>query len=96
MKVLVANSRKMRSIYENERKSDGRDAEQLARIARVDPKLLHPIEHGSQEDCGWNKYGAQGCCWRFERKDLHPDPRRSQENVPLPRAQTTATAKSST
>jgi transposase len=58
MKVLVANSRKMRSIYENERKSDGRDAEQLARIAREDPKLSHPIEQGSQEDCGWNKYGC--------------------------------------
>ena len=45
----VANPRKTRAIYENERKSDRRDAMMLARLARLDPTLLHPIEHGSQE-----------------------------------------------
>ena len=48
-KVLVANPRKVRAIYQNERKSDVRDAEMLARIGRLDPKLLHPTRHGSEE-----------------------------------------------
>lgn len=43
--VLVANSRKLRLIYENRRKSDQVDAMYLARIARLDPKLLAPVEH---------------------------------------------------
>ena len=49
MNVLVANPRKLRAIYQSERKSDVRDAEMLARIGRLDPKLLHPIKHGSEE-----------------------------------------------
>lgn len=47
--VLVANARKMRAIYTNERKSDELDAMMLARIGRMDPKLLHPIQHGSEQ-----------------------------------------------
>lgn len=43
--VLVANARKLRLIYQNESKDDRRDAEHLARLARVDPRLLHPIRH---------------------------------------------------
>src|SRR5829696_940208 len=49
--VLVANPRKLRLIYANKRKIDEVDAENLARLARVDPKLLHPLRHrgeGSQ------------------------------------------------
>jgi transposase len=38
--VLVANARKTRLIYANKRKTDEVDAENLARLARVDPKLL--------------------------------------------------------
>src|SRR5215211_7102367 len=38
--VLVANARKMRLIYANKRKTDEIDAENLARLARLDPKLL--------------------------------------------------------
>src|SRR5215211_7150859 len=38
--VLVANARKLRLIYANKRKTDEIDAENLARLARVDPKLL--------------------------------------------------------
>ena len=49
MEVIVANPRKVRAIWKDERKSDKRDAEMLARIGRVDPKLLHPIRHGSEE-----------------------------------------------
>lgn len=43
--VLVANPRKTRLIYQNRGKQDPVDAEALARIARVDPKLLYPVEH---------------------------------------------------
>jgi transposase len=47
--VLVANPRKLRLIYRNESKDDRLDAERLARLARVDPKLLHPIRHRDGE-----------------------------------------------
>lgn len=47
--VLVANARKLRAIYTNERKCDELDARMLAKIARLDPELLHPIEHVSAE-----------------------------------------------
>jgi transposase len=43
--VLVANARKLRLIYANKRKTDEIDAENLARLARVDPKLLYPLQH---------------------------------------------------
>lgn len=47
--VLIANPRRLRAIYENKNKGDRVDAEYLARIARVDPKLLYPIQHRSEE-----------------------------------------------
>jgi transposase len=47
--VVVANPRKTRLIYENRRKSDRVDAQHLARLARADPELLHPIRHRSRE-----------------------------------------------
>jgi transposase len=43
--VLVANARKLRLIYENDRKSDRLDAASLARVGRLDPTLLAPIRH---------------------------------------------------
>ena len=43
--VIVANPRKLRMIFQNESKCDRLDAEQLARVARLDPKLLYPIQH---------------------------------------------------
>jgi transposase len=43
--VLVANSRKLRLIYANRRKTDEVDAENLAPLARLDPKLLYPLKH---------------------------------------------------
>lgn len=43
--VIVANPRKLRLIYRNDRKSDRVDAEYLARIGRLDPKLLSPVHH---------------------------------------------------
>jgi transposase len=47
--VLVANARKLRLIYSNKRKTDQIDAENLARLARLDPKLLYPLKHRSEE-----------------------------------------------
>lgn len=47
--VYVANARKLRLIYENRKKDDRVDAEYLARLARVDPRLLSPIHHRSAE-----------------------------------------------
>jgi transposase len=47
--TIVANSRKIPTITENESKNDGNDAEQLARLAACDPRLLSPLQHRSQE-----------------------------------------------
>jgi transposase len=47
--VIVSNPRKVRAIYQHERKSDRRDALMLARIARMEPALLYPVEHGREE-----------------------------------------------
>ena len=49
-RIVVANPRKVRAIFESENKSDDRDSEQLARIARVDVALLHPVVHGGEEE----------------------------------------------
>ena len=43
--VIVANSRKLRLIYENPNKDDRVDALYLARLARLEPALLSPVEH---------------------------------------------------
>ena len=45
--VIVANSRKLRFIYASNDKSDPVDAEALARVGRLDPTLLAPIQHRS-------------------------------------------------
>jgi transposase len=47
--VLVANARKLRLIYANKRKTDEIDAENLARLARVDPRLLYPLKHRGED-----------------------------------------------
>jgi transposase len=47
--VIVANPRKIPMLTKSESKNDRNDAEQLARLAAFDPKLLHPIEHRSPE-----------------------------------------------
>ncbi len=46
--VLVANARRLRFIYDSDNKSDRTDAEALARVARLDPKLLSPIRHRTE------------------------------------------------
>lgn len=45
--VIVANARKIPTITQSESKNDWRDAEQLARMAAFNPKLLSPLEHRS-------------------------------------------------
>ena len=47
--TLVANPRKVKAISGNQRKSDKEDARLLAKLARVDPELLHPIRHRSAQ-----------------------------------------------
>jgi len=47
--VIVANARKLRMIYQNDRKSDRADARLLARVARLDPQLLGPLQHRSAQ-----------------------------------------------
>ncbi len=47
--VVVANARKVRLIGESRTKNDRMDAEYLARLARVDPRLLSPVTHRGVE-----------------------------------------------
>jgi transposase len=47
--TIVANPRRVRLIAENDSKSDGVDAELLARLGRVDPSLLKPIVHRGEQ-----------------------------------------------
>ena len=48
-KVLGGNARKLRMIWARSQKTDVKDAEMLARIARFDRQLLYPIYHRSQQ-----------------------------------------------
>jgi transposase len=47
--VLVANPRQMEGPKQRQRKNDRIDAHRLARLGRVDPQSLCPIEHRSTE-----------------------------------------------
>jgi transposase len=47
--VIVANARKVRLIYESNRKNDRLDARMLAKLGRVDVSLLSPVQHRSAE-----------------------------------------------
>jgi transposase len=47
--VLVANARRMEGGKRRRRKNDRIDAAKLARLGRVDPKSLYPIQHRSTE-----------------------------------------------
>src|SRR6266403_1105203 len=47
--VIVANPRRVRLIAESDKKSDRFDAEQLARLGRIDPGLLSPIVHRGEQ-----------------------------------------------
>ena len=47
--VIVANARQVKLISTSSRKNDRMDAQMLARLARVDPQLLRPIRHRSEQ-----------------------------------------------
>jgi len=47
--VIVANAGKVKLIFSNDGKNDVVDARSLARLARVDQKLLCPIQHRSED-----------------------------------------------
>jgi len=47
--VLVANARRMEGSKRRRRKNDRMDAAKLARLGRVDPQSLYPIQHRSTE-----------------------------------------------
>ena len=47
--VIVANARQVQLISASSRKNDRMDAHMLARLARVDPQLLRPIRHRSEQ-----------------------------------------------
>lgn len=47
--VFVANPRQLKLISQSSRKDDRIDAQMLARLARLDPELLRPIQHRSEE-----------------------------------------------
>ena len=47
--VLVANARQMEGSKRRRRKNDRIDAAKLARLGRMDPKSLYPIQHRSTE-----------------------------------------------
>jgi transposase len=45
--VIVAHAQKVRLIVKSRRKDDRLDARTLARLARIDPELLSPVQHRS-------------------------------------------------
>lgn len=47
--VTVANPSRLKLISQSDSKQDDRDAEMLARLGRVDAKLLAPVQHRSEQ-----------------------------------------------
>jgi len=47
--VIVAHAQKVRLIVKSRRKDDRMDARTLARLARIDPELLTPVQHRSAQ-----------------------------------------------
>ncbi len=45
LEVIVGNARQIALIHKTNKKNDRIDAEKLARLARVDPELLAPVQH---------------------------------------------------
>src|SRR5262249_56662155 len=45
--VIVAHAQKVDLITKSTRKDDRHDAKTLARLARIDPELLGPVQHRS-------------------------------------------------
>ena len=54
--VYVSNTRQVPYIHQSDAKNDPGDAYKLAELVRFQPRLLHPIQHRSQEaqaDLSW-------------------------------------------
>lgn len=49
IKCYVGNARKLAAVWSSVQKSDRKDAEMLARLARADLKLFCPIKHANRE-----------------------------------------------
>lgn len=49
LEVIVGNPRKIGLISASDRKSDRVDAQTLARLARLDPELLFPVQHRRED-----------------------------------------------
>jgi transposase len=49
LKVYVGNPRKLRFIWDSIDKSDSKDARMLGMVCRLEPRLLHPINHRSSQ-----------------------------------------------
>src|SRR5215472_15499036 len=66
--VLVANPRRMDGTKRRKRKNDRVDANQLARVGRMDPQSLFPSSTGVRK-CGktWWCYGRGMHGWRRGR-----------------------------
>ncbi len=83
--VLVANPRLMEGSKRRKRKNDRIDANKLARLGRVDPQSLHPIEHRSPEvrqDCvGGGGDGADQCHARTGEEYGHTAPQMFQPEL---------------
>ena len=47
--VIVAHAQNVRLIVKSQRKDDRMDARTLARLARIDPQLLSPVQHRSAQ-----------------------------------------------
>jgi transposase len=47
--VIVADARNVRLIGESRKKDDRLDVRALAQLARIDPRLLSPIQHRSAQ-----------------------------------------------
>lgn len=47
--VYVGNPRKLRCIWDSTDKSDARDAKILGMVCRIEPRMLHPLQHRSSQ-----------------------------------------------
>jgi transposase len=47
--VYVGNPRKLRFIWDSTDKSDARDARILGMVCRIEPRMLHPLQHRSSQ-----------------------------------------------
>lgn len=60
-RTIVANPRRLRLIFQSTNKTDRLDAQALARVARMDPNLLYPIQHrGSKAQADLSVLRARG------------------------------------